>query len=81
MDNTKVPLKMKPYNALAILSFCREFVNDDLDANYLFKAIKEAVAELEEQLGRTLTDEHWDEIHAENQINQLIGKSPQRISK
>lgn len=78
MDNTKVPIEMKPYNAISILSFCREFINDDLCDEYRFKAIKEAVEELESQLGRNLTDEQWEEIRAENKVNQLIGKSPQK---
>ena len=73
-DKTKVPIEMKPYNAITVLSFCREFINDDLCDEYKFQAIKEAVDELEFQLGRNLTDDQWDQIHAENEINQLIGK-------
>lgn len=76
-DKSKVPIEMNPYNAITILSFCREFVNKDTCDDYMFQAIKEAVDELELQLGRNLTDEHWTQINAENQINQLIGKSPQ----
>lgn len=75
-DNTKVPIEMKPYNALSILSFCREFVNDDLIKEYKNQALREAVDELEQQLARHLTDEQWEEVRAENQVNQLIGKSP-----
>lgn len=78
-DKTKVPIEMSPYNAISILSFCREFINDDLPDEYRYQAIKEAVLELELQLGRHLTDEQWEEILAENQVNQLIGKSPARI--
>ena len=77
-DNSKVSIKMKPYNAVTILSFCREFINDDLCDEYRFQAIKEAVKELEMQLVRSLTDKHWEEITVENQVNQLIGKSPVR---
>jgi hypothetical protein len=80
-DKSKVPIEMKPYNAIIILSFCREFVNEETCDDYKFQAIKEAVDELEIQLGRNLTDEHWDEINAENQVNQLIGKSPERRLK
>ena len=80
-DKTKVQLEMKPYNAITILSFCREFVNEETCDDYKFQAIKEAVDELEIQLGGHLTDEHWDEINSENQVNQLIGKSPERRLK
>lgn len=72
---------MKPYNAVTILAFCREFINDDSCGEYRFQAIKEAVEELEMQLVRSLTDKHWEEITVENQVNQLIGKSPVRGRK
>ena len=77
-DKSKVPIEMKPYNAITVLSFCREFITEDTCDEYRFQAIKEAVDELEQQLGRHLTDEQWEEIRAENQVNQLIGKSPVR---
>ena len=75
-DVMKVPIALRPYNAMVILSFCREFINDDTCDEYKFQAIKEAVDELEIQLGRHLTEEDWEEIRAESQVNQLIGKSP-----
>jgi hypothetical protein len=78
MDKTKVPIELKPYNAVAILAFCREYINDDLADDYMFQAIREAVDEFELQLARNLNDDQWDEIRAENQVNQLIGKSPGR---
>lgn len=74
----KIQLKLKPYNAITILAFCREYINDDLEEEYHFQAIKEAVAELEDQLAANLTDDAWDEITSENHVNQLIGKSPNR---
>jgi hypothetical protein len=77
----KVRLELEPYNAISILAFMREWVNDDLDDEYQFKAIREAVNELEVQLGINLSDEHWEEIDAVNQINQMIGKSPKRHRK
>lgn len=79
-DATKVPLELKPYNAISILAFCREWVNDGTPNDYKFQALKEAVDELEHQLARNLTDEQWEEIRAENQVNQLIGKSPKRTN-
>lgn len=80
-DKTKVLIEMNPYNAISILSFCREFINEETCDDYKFQAIKEAVDELEFQLGRHLTDEHWEEINVENSVNQLIGKSPERRAK
>ncbi len=81
MDNSKVPLEMHPYNAISILGFCREFINDKTSDDYQFQAIKEAVDELEMQLTRHLTDDHWEIIHHENQLNQIIGKVPPIKSK
>lgn len=76
MDSTKVPLELNPYNAITVLSFCREFINEDTTNDYQFQAIAEAVDEFEQQLVRHLTDEQWDQINQENEINQLIGKVP-----
>lgn len=74
----KVKLELNPYNAITVLSFMREFVNEDNQDEYKFRAIHEAVQEYEEEIARKLTNEHWDEIHATNEINQLIGKSPKK---
>ena len=74
-DN-KIRIEITPYNAISILSFCREFINEDTPNKYHFQAIMEAVDELELQLGRILTDEHFEEIRAENELNKLIGKIP-----
>lgn len=78
MDRNKVPIELRPYTAITILGFLREFVNDDLVGDYMFQALREAVDEYEQQVSRALTDEQLEEIRAENQVNQLIGKSPKR---
>jgi len=74
----KIKLELEPYNAITILSFCREFVTEESCQDYKLKAIFEAVHELETELSKRLTEKDWDEIHATNQVNQLIGKSPTR---
>lgn len=71
-------MSLNPYNAIAILSFCREFIGEDLHHDYIFKAIRDAVDEYEKELGNKLTEEQWQFIHMTNEINQLIGKSPKR---
>jgi len=81
MNKKKVRIEMKPYNAISILAFCREYVNDDLSDDYKFEALREAVQELELQLTRNLTEENWEEIRSENQVNQMIGKSPLVVKK
>ncbi len=72
----KVTLELTPYNAMTILKFLREFVNEDLVDDYQFTAIKEAVAEYEKQIYKKITLTMLDEVDKENAVNQLIGKSP-----
>ncbi len=74
----KVKIELEPYNAITILSFCREFVSEESCREYKLKAILEAVNELQTELAKRLTEEDWEEIHATNEVNQLIGKSPVR---
>lgn len=75
----KIKIELDPYNAVTILSFCREFVTEESCAgDYKLRAIFEAVHEYEQELSKRLTEKDWDEIHATNQVNQLIGKSPTR---
>ncbi len=76
-----VNLELNPYNAITILAFLRDFVNDDLADVYMFQAIREAVNEYESELAKKLTDDQWNEINMVNQINQLIGKSPQKLNR
>lgn len=80
-NKSKICIELRPYNVISILAFCREFINDDTCDEYKFKAIKDVVDELESELSKRITDEHWDEIDAENKVNQLIGKSPERKLK
>lgn len=73
-----VKIEITPYNALTILSFCREFINDDNKDNYMFKAIHEAVQQFENQVYEKIDDTMFEDAMQENQVNQLIGKSPKR---
>lgn len=74
----KVKIELEPYNALQLLAFLREFINDDNSDEYKFRAIHESVNEYESEIRKKVTNEQMDEVNAVNQINQLIGKSPKR---
>ena len=74
----KVKIELTPYNAMSILAFLREWVNDDVKGDYEFKAICEAVDQYEKEVASKMTDEQFDDMHRENVVNQLIGKSPKR---
>lgn len=72
----KVTIELTPYDALAILKFCREFVNDDTKGDRRFKAIQDAVDEYENEIYKKLSIEQLDDAIAENEVNFLIGKWP-----
>lgn len=71
-----VTIELTPYNALGILKFCREFINDDNKDDYRFKAIHDAVAEFEEQIYKNVSINQLEDAIAENEVNYLIGKWP-----
>lgn len=73
---SKVKIELTPYNSMTIMSFLREFVNDDTKDDYQLKAIHQAVNQYEEELHKNITNEQIEDCRAENQVNQLIGKSP-----
>lgn len=71
-----VKIEIDAYNAVKVLSFCREFVNDNLPNKYMFQALKDAVDEFERVVALQLTDEQWTYIKACDEVNGLIGKVP-----
>ena len=74
----KMKLELEPYNAITILSFLRDFVTKESCKDYRLKALLDSADELELELGKRLTEEHWEDIISTDQVNQLIGKSPVR---
>jgi len=72
----KLKIELEPYNALAIVSFLREFVNEENANDYRFKAIHDAVAAYESQVYDRLTNEQLDDALRENEVNKLINKWP-----
>lgn len=75
-ENDKVHIKLSPYTAIAILSFLREWINDDLPDEYQYTAIKEAVAEYQKEVYDNMTNDQFEAARLENSVNKLIGKSP-----
>lgn len=73
-----VTINLKPYDAVSILAFCREFINADTPNDYNYSAIKEAVSSFESQLMDNLSEDNWKEIYFENELNQVIGKVPKK---
>ena len=71
-----VNIELSPYNALAILCFCHEFLEDQAKDDYRFKAIFDAVHEYEQQIYKKVTEKQLQDAIAENEVNRLIGKWP-----
>ena len=72
-----IKIELTPYDALAILKFCREFVNDGTKNDYRFKAIQDAIDEYEKEIYKKLSNEQLDDAIFENEVNRLIGKFPE----
>ncbi|GGG97622.1 hypothetical protein [Pedobacter zeae] len=72
----KVKIELSPYDALSILSFCREYVNDELADEPIFIALKKSVKAFEEELTKNLTEDQYEDAKAENQVNRLMGTCP-----
>ncbi len=72
----KIPVQLSPYNALTLLSFLWEFIPDKANVPYKLTALKEAIDEYSDQIFLNITEEQFEDYKKENEINQLIGKSP-----
>lgn len=75
---SKVKIHLKPYTCLAIVRFCREFVNEETKGEYQFKSIQDAVDEFEKQVLLNMSVDQLEDASVENSINKLIGKCPQK---
>lgn len=77
-DVSSITIELSPYNAMAILSFLREYINDDVKDEPQFTAISNAVNEYELQVEKKITLEQINYARFENNVNQIIGTSPTR---
>lgn len=76
MSDQKVSIELTPFQAIEILAFMREFVNDQNKEVPELAAIHEAVGAYEEEIYEKITDEMMEEVEAENEVNFLLGKQP-----
>lgn len=72
----EIVIKIDAYQAITIISFLREFVNDDIPNDYKLQHIKECVDEFEQKCACQFMDEHFDYIHEMAEIDSMIGKTP-----
>jgi hypothetical protein len=73
--NRKIHISLTPYAALNILSFLREYINDDL-VGAEFQTIRENVDEFEREVANKVTSADVEAATHELAIDRLIGKVP-----
>lgn len=75
----KVKIELRPYTALAILKFCREFINDDNKDDSRFTAIHESVKEYEDEIYKRVTPAQLEDAILENRVNDVAKRHPPKI--
>lgn len=73
---SKVKIELRPYDALAILTFCREYINDSNKHNPWFTAIHEAVSNYEEEIFNNLSTEQLADAKLECNVNYIADRHP-----
>ncbi len=77
----KVELKLRPYTALAILTFCREYINDSNKDNPNLAAIQESVSEYEAEIFKKMNTQQIEDAILENKINALANRHPDNYGR
>ncbi len=72
----KVNLQLRPYDALAILSFCREYINDSSKGIPELTAIHEAVNAYEQEIYKAISMNQLGDATLECHINYLTNRHP-----
>ena len=74
--SNKIKIQLKPYDAMAILSFLREFLNEDNINEPELQAMHEAVLNYENEILNNTTEKHLQEVEIENIKNRAFGRCP-----
>ena len=74
----KVKLELRPYTALTILSFCREYINDENINDSRLTAIHESVKEYEDEIYKKISPQELEDAILENRVNDLTGRHPEK---
>ena len=75
----KVKIELTPYNALAILAFLREYINDENKHDSRFAAIHESVDEYAKEIFTKANNEQISAGIFESKVNDLLGRHPNKI--
>jgi len=72
----KVNIELRPYDALAIISFLREYINADNVNDPRFAAIHESVKAYEDEIYKKLNNDHIDDAILECKVNDVAERHP-----
>jgi hypothetical protein len=75
-DNRKVQIELRPYTAIAVLSFLREYINQGNRDMPMLQAIHESVEEYEKQVCQSITQDQIEDARLENDVNFLTKRQP-----
>lgn len=76
---SKVKLQLRPYTALGILSFMREYINKSNSNIQELAAIHEAVDEFEEEIGKNISTDQIEDARLEVRVNDITNRHPPKF--
>lgn len=74
----KVKIELRPYDALGILSFLREYINEKNRHDPKMAAIHETVDAYEKEIYKKVDLDMVEDASVENAVNRLCGRQPER---
>lgn len=74
----KVKIELRPYDALVILSFLREYINEENRNIPEMAAIQETVDAYEKEIYKKVDLDMVEDASVENTVNRLCGRQPER---
>ena len=73
---SKVNIELRPYDALIIMSFLREYFNDSNKNVPEFASMHETVDNYEQEIYSKISLDHLDDAILESDVNMITGRSP-----
>lgn len=74
----KVTIELRPYDALSILAFCREYFNNSNRDVPQLAAIHETIDNYETEIRNKITSDHLADDSLECTVNDITGRHPER---
>lgn len=74
----KVNIALRPYDALAIISFMREYINDSNRDWPELKAIHETVDAYEKEITEKISIDMIEDARLECKVNDISGRHPKK---